>query len=316
MWAGATPLARLLPYGPAMGAGRVRVAIVGFLTLGVVVAGCSSSDDDSATSDTAAGGASPTTAAAADLDAGAARADLPAAVQTPGVRLVARVGSLTVETDDVDAASREAGAIATAAGGVVFAQDSNLGETAHSVVTLKVPPDQLDAVLERLGSLGDVKARTIGTEDVTDQAYDLDGRIESAETSVDRLREFLAGATSVQDVAALEAELTRRETELEVLLGQRRSLQSRVDEATVILTLREPDRLDAVESIPGVGSALATGLKAFWLVTRVVLVGLAFVLPFALAGGAFAWLALRIVRWRTGRRRPLAPPPPAPAAGG
>ena len=204
----------------------------------------------------------------------------------------------------------------------MFAHDTSLGDTAHSVVTLKVPPDQLDEVMERLGQLGDVTARTIGTEDVTDQAYDLDGRIESAQTSVDRLREFLAGATSVlagatsvQDVAALEGELTRRETELEVLLGYRRALQSRVDEATIVLTLRAPERLDAVESIPGMGSALATGLKAFWLVIRVVLVGLAFLLPFALSGGAIAWLVLRVLRWRSGRR-PLAPPPPAPVAGG
>lgn len=271
-----------------------RAALVLALVVAGVLAGCSGDDDEAATS------AVDQDVAASDAAAGSTAAGatpLAVAAQPVPSRLVVRTASLAIETDEVDAAARRAGQIALGAGGSVFAQDTSLGEVATSTVTLKVPPDRLSDVLDQLAGLGEPTARTIGTDDVTDTAYDLDGRIRTAETSVERLRTFLSETTDVGQVTALEGELTRREAELEVLLGQRRSLQEQVDLATITLTVRQPPTVAAtVESIPGVGRAFNRGLEAFWFLARAAAVALAFLLPFAATTGALAWVAWRVSR--------------------
>ncbi len=60
---------------------------------------------------------------------------------------------------------------------------------------------------------------------------------------------FLDEATNVTDVASLESELLRRETDLEKLRAQKRALDGRVDLATIVLTV-QPPRLRRRRSTP------------------------------------------------------------------
>ncbi len=54
-----------------------------------------------------------------------------------------------------------------------------------------------------------------------------------------RLRKFLEEATQLEDVAQLERELLDRETTLERLRGQIRTLRDQVDLATITLTITQ-----------------------------------------------------------------------------
>ena len=152
---------------------------------------------------------------------------------------------------------------------------------------------------------------------MTTQVVDLDARIETARTSVERLQEFLGDAASVEDVAALEAELTQRETELEQLVAQQRALEGRVELATVTAVFSEPDDDDAIEGIPGVGSAFRAGLDAFVAVVQIGLVVVAWSLPFL----ALAAIVAGVVLWWRRRRRahridgPTGPTSPTGSAG-
>jgi hypothetical protein len=69
---------------------------------------------------------------------------------------------------------------------------------------------------------------------------DLESRITTAEASVERLRTFLEGATTMEDVAQLEAQLLQRETDLELLRGELRTVQDQVALATIVLVLTQP----------------------------------------------------------------------------
>ncbi len=69
---------------------------------------------------------------------------------------------------------------------------------------------------------------------------DLQSRITTAQASVDRLRGFLEQAGTLEDIAQLELQLLERETDLEVLRGQLRTIQDQVSLATIFLTLTEP----------------------------------------------------------------------------
>ena len=146
---------------------------------------------------------------------------------------------ISVQADDVTAASREAVAIVQGLGGIVFSQTTRTEPLPRTAITFKVLPDNFSTALERLAGVGKLVDQSISSDDVTEIIVDLRSRIITAEASVERLRNFLQAATDLEDVAELERELLDRETTLERLRGQLRTLQTQVDLATITLTITQ-----------------------------------------------------------------------------
>ena len=146
---------------------------------------------------------------------------------------------ISVQADDVEAASRKAVAIVQGLGGIVFSQTTRTEPRPRTEITFKVLPDNFSTALERLSGVGKLVDQSISSDDVTEVIVDLRSRIITAEASVDRLRNFLKEATDLEDVAELERELLNRETTLERLWGQLRTLQDQVDLATITLAITQ-----------------------------------------------------------------------------
>ena len=152
--------------------------------------------------------------------------------------------TITVEVDDVAAASAEAVDIVRDLGGIVFAQTTRTEPQPVAEMTFKVRPGDFAAALEALAGVGELVDQSISSDDVTERIVDLESRITTAEASVIRLRKLLEEAAELEDVALLERELLDRETTLETLRGQLRTLEGQVDLATITLTIyQSPDVL-------------------------------------------------------------------------
>ncbi|MYJ35755.1 MAG: DUF4349 domain-containing protein, partial [Acidimicrobiaceae bacterium] len=166
----------------------------------------------------------PTTTAASSPDAEAGLA-VPTAL-TPadlGREIIYRA-AIGVQADDVSAASNEAVAIVQGLGGIVFSQTTRTEPEPWAEIVFKVLPADFSTALERLAGVGKLVDQSISADDVTERVVDLESRISTAETSVARLRRLLEEAVDLEDVAAIERQLLDRETTLEVLRGQLRTL--------------------------------------------------------------------------------------------
>ena len=147
--------------------------------------------------------------------------------------------TISVQADDVTAASNEAVAIVQGLGGIVFNQTTRIEPRASAEITFKVLPADFPTALERLAGVGRLVDQSISADDVTERVVDLESRISTAETSVTRLRRLLGEAVELEDVAQIERELLDRETTLEVLRGRLRTLRDQVDLATITLTIHQ-----------------------------------------------------------------------------
>ncbi|WP_419930487.1 DUF4349 domain-containing protein [Candidatus Poriferisodalis sp.] len=152
---------------------------------------------------------------------------------------------IAVESADVAAAAARASSIIETLGGFTFAQDTRTQGRAHTTLTFKIRPEQFRTALAQLSNVGELVEQSVNAEDVSDVVVDLNSRISTAEISVNRLREFLSQATEVDGVAELERELANRESNLERLRGQLRSLRNRVELSTITLSITE-----SVEAVP------------------------------------------------------------------
>lgn len=254
---------------------------------------------------------------AADNSAAAPRA---AALQQ---RRQVRSGQLVVTVKDVDAAAVSVRAAVTAAQGYVQDEQTSTRprpvsgdrptdvpalEIDRSVLTVRVPEQSLDRVMEQVSGVGSVRARSQTSTDVTDQYVDTASRVKSQKASVERVRTLLGRAASIGDVVRLESELSRREADLDALEARLAALDDSTTLATLVVTLERPDAVAAPSpSDEGFVGGLRDGWHALGASAAVVLQIVGAVIPFAVL---LALLGLPL--WLVVRRR-RSPTPPANA---
>jgi Domain of unknown function (DUF4349) len=244
---------------------RVRLLALVTIAALLVLSACSDADDSassgdeesSATAPTSEGGGTDGEADAdraeeggdqeSSADAGAPSSTPAEAPATPVAltpadfgRSIVYTATVELQAADVNAATAQAQQAVAALGGVVFGQQSTSSPQPRTVLVFKVGPDQFQAALDALGTIGDVVHRDVTADDVTERVVDLQSQISSAEVSVARLRDLLDAASNLDEIAALEAQLLQRETTLEQLRGQLRTLQDQVALSTITLTISQP----------------------------------------------------------------------------
>ncbi|MEU3463306.1 DUF4349 domain-containing protein [Streptomyces sp. NPDC006733] len=293
---------------------RRRTALAAaLLAAALTIAGCGSAGKNGDTASKSDSGADRAAGAPRQADApSAAPSAAPGAAKGATTRTpaasrsyVVRTATLSVEAKDgVTAALAAARAAVTGAGGYVGNENTTRDSdgTEHSSITLRVPPESYDKVLNDLAGLGRLIERKVATEDVTGQVVDVESRIRSQQASLARVRELMSRTTRLSDVVTLEGELSTREAALESLQAQQAALRERTDLATITLVLsapRHPAAAPSAEKEDGfldtVGNALATGWHAFSVTVRGILVVLSVALPFAVVAlaGWFAFVAVR-----------------------
>jgi hypothetical protein len=162
-------------------------------------------------------------------------------------RSIIYTATIDIQVDDVTAASRRAQEQIAAVGGVIFSQDTVTTPRARTTLVFKVPPADFAEAMSRLEGIGQVVSQDIRADDVTARVVDLQSRILTSEVSVERLRRLLDGATSVEAIAALEGQLLDRETNLELLRGQLRTIQAQVALATITVTISQEAAESAID---------------------------------------------------------------------
>ncbi|NEB18102.1 DUF4349 domain-containing protein [Streptomyces coelicoflavus] len=251
-------------------------------------------------------------------EAGSGRAGKSAPPELAAAHLI-RTVSLSVQVKDTSKALDAARTATENAGGYVGDESTSRDAEGHerTEVTLRVPVERYEDVLDELEGAGKLLRREAKAEDVTDQVVDVDSRVKSQRASVARVRELMDRATELDDVVTLEGELSTRQAELEALLARQASLKDRTSLATVTLSLSETPvkHVEKKEDEdPGFLDALAGGWDAFVTMLRWLAVVLGAVLPFAMVAALLALLWLRVVRPRL-PRRPQAPSGQEPGAG-
>ena len=176
---------------------------------------------------------------------------------TPSVRMLIKRGSLMLTVKEVPTATAAAATIVKEAGGHVESA-RNYGKESASL-SIRVPAEQLDAVMDKLARLGSEKNRTVSTEDVTEEVVDLDATLANKKALRDRLRALLDRAQAVQDVLAIEREFTRVQSEIDSMEARLKNLKGMVAMSSLTLEV-EQERL-----LGPLGLALY-GVK--WVVTK------------------------------------------------
>lgn len=165
--------------------------------------------------------------------------DAPQAPPEPQ-RDVVKTATISITADDPPAAADRASRVATDAGGRIDSRTEYGGsalDRARITLTLRVPADKLDGVIDGLKGLGTVDSLDMQTEDVTSQRVDLDARIKALQTSVDRLLAIMRDARDPSALIEAENALSQRQADLDSLRAQRAALGEQISYSTITVDL-------------------------------------------------------------------------------
>ena len=169
--------------------------------------------------------------------------------------------------------------------------------------TVRVPAAEYEHFCEQVGSLCHVTYMSSSAENITEEYYDTDSRLKTAQIKLERLQELLSKADNMADIITIESAISDTEYEIESLSGTLRRYDALVDYATVSLTLSETYKLDENEGAPltfgaRIARAFTNGLRDTGLFLEDLAIGIANNLVFLAVVAVLAVVIVRAVRKR------------------
>ena len=158
---------------------------------------------------------------------------------------------VTLQTKEYDAAAAALNALVAELGGYFETRELNQGGTYRSMFcVVRVPADQFTPFLDRAGTLANMTYRSEHADNVSEAYYDLEARLTTQRTKLQRLQELLAKAENMEDIITLESAISETELQIEYLTGSLRHYDSLIGFSTINLSLHEVYRLSTEEETP------------------------------------------------------------------
>ncbi|MCK4575546.1 DUF4349 domain-containing protein, partial [candidate division WOR-3 bacterium] len=103
-------------------------------------------------------------------------------------------------------------------------------------------------LLDEIKNIGEIESKNISEEDVTEEYYDIEARLENKRKVRERLFDLLRKAYKVKEILEVEREIERVGEEIERLEGRLRYLNIKTDYARITVTIYNR-RIPIIEKI-------------------------------------------------------------------
>lgn len=165
-------------------------------------------------------------------------------------RQIIRRGSVTVRVKDIASSEKKVNALVATLGGYVENSSSTGLNTNYANVqtTVRVPVAKFDQLLDSMPQFGVVTERSINSEDVTTQIFDLDARLRMLRIKEERMITLLKREARIKEIIELEGLLANLRTEIEQLDASKRNLTGAASYSTLIITLTQDAVVSAKKS--------------------------------------------------------------------
>ena len=185
------------------------------------------------------------------------------------------------------------------------------GAPLRGYIVARVPADSLEAFVDAVSDLGTVQRQAEDESDVTQEHIDLSARLATLQAQETRLREFFEKAENVEEMLAIEQELTRVRAEIESYTAQIAYLERQASMATVTIELAGTTPVVRPEGSDwGFIDAITQGIRGFVSTINALIVVFMSALPLLAVIAAVALIVRWVVRRRRANREVGEPPAP------
>lgn len=217
--------------------------------------------------------------------------------------------SLTLEVLALDeVVSRVSKEVQLLGGYVTSSQRNGSDKQSFAQMTVKIPAEKLNGLRDSLSTWGKILDQNMLANDITNQYYDSQVRLQTLEVQEKRYLEILNQAKTVEDVLKVENALGNVRLQIEQLKGQLKLWNNIVEYSTLnlqLVTLQSPNLkvknpwqpISWSNTWQATQDAVLKTLSSSWNALNYFVVGLGYAFPYLLIS-VLGWVAYRIWKKR------------------
>ena len=152
-------------------------------------------------------------------------------------RQIIRSAAMSLEVEKPKGSSEIIVALVKAEGG--FLEDTRNYTNESVFLRIRIPSKKLDSLLQKISGEGLVTSQSTNSRDVTEEMMDVGARLNNFVKLRARMRKLLDKAEKVTEILDIEKELSRIQTQIDRIEGQRKLLESQVAYSSLDLNLNK-----------------------------------------------------------------------------
>jgi len=160
--------------------------------------------------------------------------DVQASEVKPQAKII-KTGSINFEVEDIAAAKKRVVDLLPSFKAYVLNENEGKdSENQRASISVKVPADQFDALLEKIIQTGfTVENKSVNLSDITEQYIDLEARLKNKRLLKEKYTSLLTSALKMADIIEINRQLEYVSSELESLEGQMKYINYQIDLSTL-----------------------------------------------------------------------------------
>lgn len=209
---------------------------------------------------------------------------------------IVRSGNISIESKDLKKTKSYVDKLVTQIGAYYEQETATSGSTFKNYnLTVRIPSSHFDYFLTEIEKSDDkVTEKSIQAQDVSLQYYDLESRLKSKRTYLDRYQKMVASAKNVKELLEIEEQIRQLQEEIESTETTLRSLKDQVGYSTLHISLFNSNSLSASNN-SGYWLKIKEAFSFGWELIANIIIGLIGIWPLLLLAVAafFGWKKYR-----------------------
>lgn len=207
-------------------------------------------------------------------------------------RKLIRTGNVSIEVQSLSDAEEKIAQWAKSLGGYVT--NANTWEMGAGF-TVRVPSDRFEQAMADAGNFGRITNRSVNSQDVSDNYYDIKSRLETKYILRDKLTNYLSQAKDIKDLLEIERQLNSVIEDIESTESRFKRLSNQIDYSTIYIDMHfAHGKNESGIILPDVKESWNTFISNiiafFWGLLRILFYIVIFGIPLIALAAFFFWL--------------------------
>ncbi|MGJ1194716.1 DUF4349 domain-containing protein [Sphingobacterium spiritivorum] len=198
---------------------------------------------------------------------------------------IIRTGSVSVESRDVAKSKKSLDALVGKHKGFYEEETLSKGNSIASYnLNIRIPVQDYEAFIAELeGGKDNITSKSIQSQDMTGQYYDLDSRLKSKKAYLQRYTELLGKARNVKEILEIEEQIRVIQEEIDATAASLKSLNEQVAYSTLSVYLYQEQSNISIGA-DSFGTKLVDAVRFGWTALETFFIILIRIWPFLLIG--------------------------------
>ena len=207
-------------------------------------------------------------------------------------RKLIRTGNVSLEVQTISDAEDKIAAWVSSLGGYVT--NANTWQYGAGF-TVRVPSSRFDEAMSQVGNFGRITNRSVNSQDVSDNYYDMKSRLETKYILRDKLQSYLSEAKDIKDLLEVERQLNEVIEDIESTESRFKRLSGQIDYSTIYINMSfEHGKDESGIILPDVKESwnefVSNVINFFWGLLKVLFYIVIFGIPIVAVAALLFWL--------------------------